>query len=142
MKCCKTLNRIDTFIMSLSIKRLYSSLLLRSFYLISIPIVLIQLIGIFIFFELHWDLVLKKLSKNIVNSVEIILNDYPTQKDVPKYILDTFELTIIENQETKISQSKNFFLNKRMNQALKNIRYPSNFGIYNSEFFIIIIITI
>ncbi|MDC0861253.1 ATP-binding protein [Alphaproteobacteria bacterium] len=125
--------------MSLSIKRLYSSLLLRSFYLISIPIVLIQLIGIFIFFELHWDLVLKKLSKNIVNSVEIILNDYPTQKDVPKYILDTFELTIIKNQETKISQSKNFFLNKRMNQALKNIRYPSNFGVYNSEFFIIII---
>ena len=66
-----------------------------------------------------------------MNSVEIILNDYPTQKDVPKCILDTFELTIIKNQETKISQSKNFFLNKRMNQALKNIRYPSNFGVYN-----------
>ena len=32
------------------------SLLVRSVYLITVPIVLVQIIGIIIFFELHWDL--------------------------------------------------------------------------------------
>ena len=44
------------------------SLLVRSVYLITIPIVLVQIVGIVIFFELHWDLVLKKRS---INSNEI-----------------------------------------------------------------------
>ena len=125
--------------MSHKVKRLYSSLLLRSFYLISIPIVLIQLIGIIIFFELHWDLVLKKLSSNIINNIEIILKDNQKQEDIPKYILNTFELEILKDKDTKITKTKNFFLNKRMNQALKNIEYPSDFGIYNNDYFIIII---
>jgi|TARA_B110000114_G_scaffold185371_1_gene232175 two-component system osmolarity sensor histidine kinase EnvZ len=125
--------------MSHKVKRLYSSLLLRSFYLISIPIVLIQLIGIIIFFELHWDLVLKKLSSNIINNIEIILKDNQKQENIPKYILNTFELEILKDKDTKITKTKNFFLNKRMNQALKNIEYPSDFGIYNNDYFIIII---
>ena len=60
-------------LMSYKLRKISSSLLLRSFYLISIPIVLIQIIGIVIFFELHWDLVLKKLSNNIVNNIEIFI---------------------------------------------------------------------
>ena len=62
--------------MNYKFKKISSSLLLRSFYLISIPIVLIQIIGIIIFFELHWDLVLKKLSNNIVNNIELFINEY------------------------------------------------------------------
>ena len=48
------------------------SLLVRSVYLITIPIVLVQIIGIIIFFELHWDLVLKRSAQSIANEIEIL----------------------------------------------------------------------
>ena len=48
------------------------SLLIRSVYLITIPIVLVQIIGIVIFFELHWDLVLKRSAQSITNEIEIL----------------------------------------------------------------------
>ena len=48
------------------------SLLIRSVYLIAIPIVLVQIIGIVIFFELHWDLVLKRSAQSITNEIEIL----------------------------------------------------------------------
>ena len=126
--------------MGLKIKRISGSLLLRSFYLISIPIVLIQLIGIIIFFELHWDLVLKKISNNIVNNIEIFVDNYDYQEEIPCNILDTLELKIIKNTDLKkYKKSNNFFLNKRMKQALKQLEYPSNFRVYNKNYFIILI---
>ena len=51
------------------------SLLVRSVYLITIPIVLVQIIGIIIFFELHWDLVLKRSAQSISNEIKRLLKD-------------------------------------------------------------------
>ena len=48
------------------------SLLVRSVYLITVPIVLVQIIGIIIFFELHWDLVLKRSAQSISNEIKIL----------------------------------------------------------------------
>ena len=81
--------------MSYKLRKISSSLLVRSFYLISIPIVLIQIIGIVIFFELHWDLVLKKLSNNIVNNINIY-NEYNHYEEVPYRSLQTLELILIK----------------------------------------------
>ena len=74
--------------MFFNLKKISSSLLLRSFYLISIPIVLIQIIGIIVFFELHWDLVLKKMSNNIINNVELFINEYDHYTEVPLISVD------------------------------------------------------
>ena len=126
--------------MFFNLKRISSSLLLRSFYLISIPIVLIQIIGIIVFFELHWDLVLKKMSNNIINNVELFINEYDHYTEVPYGMLQTLELVLIKNDEAKIyKDSKNYFVNKRMKQALKRITYDSNFKTYDEDYFIIII---
>jgi len=124
--------------MSYKFKKITSSLLLRSFYLISIPIVLIQIIGIIIFFELHWDLVLKKLSNNIINNIELFINEYNHYEEVPYNSLQTLELILIKNNDLKIyKKSNNYFLNKRMNQALNQINFNSEFKIYNEKYFII-----
>ena len=48
------------------------SLLVRSVYLITLPIVLVQIVGIIIFFELHWDLVLKRSAQSIANEIKIL----------------------------------------------------------------------
>ena len=124
--------------MSYKLRKISSSLLLRSFYLISIPIVLIQIIGIVIFFELHWDLVLKKLSNNIVNNIELFINEYNHYEEVPYNSLQTLELVLIKNNDLKIyKNSNNYFLKKRMTQALSQIKYSTEFKIYNEKYFII-----
>lgn len=124
--------------MSHKLRKISSSLLLRSFYLISIPIVLIQIIGIVIFFELHWDLVLKKLSNNIVNNIELFINEYNHFEEVPYNSLQTLELVLIKNNDLKIyKNSNNYFLKKRMTQALSQIKYSTEFKIYNENYFII-----
>ncbi len=124
--------------MNFHFKKIYSSLLLRSFYLISIPIVFIQIIGIIIFFELHWDLVLKKLSNNIVNNIELFINEYNHYEEVSYNSLQILELVLIKNDDLKIyKKSNNYFLNKRMNQALHQIKYASEFKIYDEKYFII-----
>ena len=126
--------------MFFKLKRISSSLLLRSFYLISIPIVLIQIIGIIVFFELHWDLVLKKMSNNIINNIEIFINEYDHYTEVPYGMLKTLELVLIKDDEVKIyKDSKNYFVNKRMKQALNRIAYNSDFKTYDKDYFIIII---
>ena len=126
--------------MFFNLKRISSSLLLRSFYLISIPIVLIQIIGIIVFFELHWDLVLKKMSNNIINNVELFINEYDHYTEVPYGMLQTLELVLIKDDEAKVyKDSKNYFVNKRMKQALKTIAYDSKFKTYDKDYFIIII---
>jgi len=124
--------------MSYKLRKISSSLLVRSFYLISIPIVLIQIIGIVIFFELHWDLVLKKLSNNIVNNIGLFINEYNHYEEVPYRSLQTLELVLIKNNELKIyKNSNNYFLKKRMTQALSQIKYSTEFKIYNEKYFII-----
>lgn len=124
--------------MSINFKRISSSLLLRSFYLMSIPMVLIQIIGIIIFFELHWDLVLKKISNKIVNNIEIFIYDYDHYTEVPYQSLEILELILLQNEdEDKYKNSYNYFLNKRMQQALSTIKYYSEFKIYNENYFII-----
>ena len=124
--------------MSYKLRKMSSSLLVRSFYLISIPIVLIQIIGIVIFFELHWDLVLKKLSNNIVNNIELFINEYNHFEEVPYNSLQTLELVLIKNNDLKIyKNSNNYFLKKRMTQALSQIKYSTEFKIYNEKYFII-----
>ena len=85
--------------MSINFKRISSSLLLRSFYLMSIPMVLIQIIGIIIFFELHWDLVLKKISNKIVNNIEIFIYDYDHYTEVPYQSLEILELILLQNED-------------------------------------------
>ena len=126
--------------MFFNLKRISSSLLLRSFYLISIPIVLLQIIGIIVFFELHWDLVLKKMSNNIINNVGLFINEYDHYTEVPYGMLQTLELVLIKDDEAKIyKDSKNYFVNKRMKQALKRIIYDSKFKTYDKDYFIIII---
>ena len=52
--------------------KISQSLLVRSVYLITMPIVLVQIIGIVIFFELHWDLVLKRSAQAISNEIKIL----------------------------------------------------------------------
>ena len=124
--------------MFFNLKKISSSLLLRSFYLISIPIVLIQIIGIIVFFELHWDLVLKKMSNNIINNIELFINEYDHYTEVPYGMLQTLELVLIKDDEAKIyKDSKNYFVNKRMKQALESITYGSEFKTYDKDYFII-----
>ena len=124
--------------MFFNLKRISSSLLLRSFYLISIPIVLIQIIGIIVFFELHWDLVLKKMSNNIINNVELFVNEYDHYTEVPYGMLQTLELVLIKDDKARIyKDSKNYFVNKRMKQALERITYGSEFKTYDKDYFII-----
>ena len=93
--------------MFFNLKRISSSLLLRSFYLISIPIVLLQIIGIIVFFELHWDLVLKKMSNNIINNVGLFINEYDHYTEVPYGMLQTLELVLIKDDEAKIYKDSN-----------------------------------
>ena len=71
------------------------SLLARSVYLITVPIVLVQIIGIIIFFELHWDLVIKRSTQAIANEIKI-LELHKDSKSIDKYA-NTLE--IIKTQE-------------------------------------------
>ena len=96
------------------------SLLVRSVYLITIPIVLVQIIGIVIFFELHWDLVLKRSAQSISNEIKIL----EMQKDSPS--LDNYAntLQIIRTDDLDISKAeevKNWIFKKRMKNSLGQI---------------------
>ncbi len=111
------------------------SLLVRSVYLITIPIVLVQIVGIVIFFELHWDLVLKRSAQSISNEIKILemnkdsesLNNYANTLEIIK--TNDFDL---ENS-TEIS---NWIFKKRINQSLNQL--SGNFlALQNSDFFII-----
>ncbi len=96
------------------------SLLVRSVYLITIPIVLVQIIGIIIFFELHWDLVLKRSAQSISNEIKIL----EMQKGSTS--LDNYAntLQIIRTESINISEAKevtNWIFRKRMMNSLKQI---------------------
>ena len=96
------------------------SLLVRSVYLITIPIVLVQIIGIVIFFELHWDLVLKRSAQSISNEIKIL----EMQKDSPSLNNYANTLQIIRTDNLDISEAEevtNWIFRKRIKNSLNQI---------------------
>ena len=96
------------------------SLLVRSVYLITIPIVLVQIIGIVIFFELHWDLVLKRSAQSIANEIKIL----EIQKDSPSLNNYANTLQIIRTDKLNFDETeevKNWIFKKRMENSLLQI---------------------
>ncbi len=110
------------------------SLLVRSVYLITIPIVLVQIIGIIIFYELHWDLVLKRSAQSISNEIKILEMNKKSQS-ISEYA-NTLE--IIKIGEFDISDAEtisNWIFKKRVNQSIGEI--PGKFkALQNEDFFI------
>ena len=96
------------------------SLLVRSVYLITIPIVLVQIIGIVIFFELHWDLVLKRSAQSISNEIKIL----EMQKDSLSINNYANTLQIIRTDNLDISEAEevtNWIFRKRIKNSLNQI---------------------
>ena len=96
------------------------SLLVRSVYLITIPIVLVQIIGIVIFFELHWDLVLKRSSQSISNEIKIL----EMQKDSSSINNYANTLQIIRTDNLDFSNTEevsNWIFKKRMKNSLNQL---------------------
>ena len=115
--------------------RFSESLLVRSVYLITLPIVLVQVVGIIIFFELHWDLVLKRSAQSIVNDIKILELTKNTEE------IDKFAntLQIIKTDRKQINEIKpisNWIFKKRINQSLSQI--PGQFtASQNDNFYIV-----
>ena len=96
------------------------SLLVRSVYLITIPIVLVQIIGIVIFFELHWDLVLKRSAQSISNEIKIL----EMQKDSSSINNYANTLQIIRTDNLDISEAEevtNWIFKRRIKNSLNQI---------------------
>ena len=111
------------------------SLLVRSVYLITIPIVLVQIIGIIIFFELHWDLVLKRSAQSISNEIKIL----ELNKDSNSIDEYANTLEIIKTNDLDLSSASeisNWIFKKRISQSLTQI--PGKFiAIQNDKYFIV-----
>ena len=123
------------------------SLLIRSVYLITIPIVLVQIVGIIIFFELHWDLVLKRSAQSITNEIKILEIEKNSSS------LDNYAntLEIIRTNDLDISNAQeitNWIFRKRIKnslsqisgdfKALQNQNYFIFFNKNNSEYFYLV----
>ena len=110
------------------------SLLIRSVYLITIPIVLVQIIGIVIFFELHWDLVLKRSAQSIANEIKIL--EMNKQSESVNNYANTLEIIRVKEFEIeKTKKIKNWIFKKRITQSLSSV--PGNFiSRQNDNFFI------
>ena len=108
------------------------SLLVRSVYLITLPIVLVQVVGIIIFFELHWDLVLKRSAQSIANEIKILeLNK--DDEEIDKF---ANTLQIIKTDQIQIDEVKpisNWIFKKRVNQSLGQI--PGQFTASQNDIF-------
>jgi two-component system osmolarity sensor histidine kinase EnvZ len=111
------------------------SLLVRSVYLITLPIVLVQVVGIIIFFELHWDLVLKRSAQSIVNDIKL-LELTKNSEEIDKF---ANTLQIIKTDREQINEIKpisNWIFKKRINQSLSQI--PGQFtASQNDNFYIV-----
>ena len=110
------------------------SLLVRSVYLITLPIVLVQVVGIIIFFELHWDLVLKRSAQSIANEIKIL----ELNKDDGEIDKFANTLQIIKTDQIQIDEVKpisNWIFKKRMNQSLGQI--PGQFTASQNDYFYI-----
>ena len=112
--------RIQNFHLMFKWSNLSESLLVRSVYLITIPIVLVQIIGIVIFFELHWDLVLKRSAQSISNEIKIL----EMQKDSSSINNYANTLQIIRTDNLDISEAEevtNWIFRKRIKNSLNQI---------------------
>ena len=106
------------------------SLLVRSVYLITIPIVLVQIIGIIIFFELHWDLVLKRSAQSISNEIKIL----EMQKDSSSINNYANTLQIIRTDNLDLSETEevsNWIFKRRMKNSLNQI--SGNFEVLQNQ---------
>ena len=111
-------------------KNFSESLLVRSVYLITIPIVLVQIIGIIIFFELHWDLVLKRSAQSISNEIKIL----EMHKESPSINNYANTLQIIRTDNVDFSKAEglsNWIFKKRINSSLSQI--SGNFKILQNQ---------
>ena len=110
------------------------SLLARSVYLITLPIVLVQVVGIIIFFELHWDLVLKRSAQSIANEIKILeLNK--DDEEIDKFANTLQIIKTDQIQMDKVKPISNWIFKKRMNQSLGQI--PGQFtASQNDNFYI------
>ncbi len=111
-------------------KNFSESLLVRSVYLITIPIVLVQIIGIIIFFELHWDLVLKRSAQSISNEIKIL----EMKKDSPSINNYANTLQIIRNDSldfNKTEEVSNWIFKKRMKNSLNQL--SGNFEVLQNQ---------
>ena len=112
--------RIQDFHLMFKWSNFSESLLVRSVYLITIPIVLVQIIGIVIFFELHWDLVLKRSAQSISNEIKIL----EMQKDSSSINNYANTLQIIRTDNLDISEAEevtNWIFRKRIKNSLNQI---------------------
>ncbi len=110
------------------------SLLVRSVYLITIPIVLVQIIGIVIFFELHWDLVLKRSAQSISNEIKIL----EMQKETSNINNYANTLQIIRTEKFNLdetSEVSNWIFKKRMMNSLGQI--SADFKVLQNESYFI-----
>ena len=120
--------------MKINWRNFSGSLLARSVYLITIPIVLIQIIGIIIFFELHWDLVLKRSAQSITNEIKIL----EMEKNSPS--IDNFSNTLqiirVDNFEiNEAEEISNLIFKRRIKGYLSQI--SSDFKVLqNDDYFI------
>ena len=111
-------------------KNFSESLLVRSVYLITIPIVLVQIIGIIIFFELHWDLVLKRSAQSISNEIKIL----EMKKDSPSInnYANTLQIIRTDNLDfSKTDEVSNWIFKKRMKNSLNQL--SGNFEVLQNQ---------
>ena len=110
------------------------SLLARSVYLITIPIVLIQIIGVIIFFELHWDLVLKRSAQSIANEIKI-LEMNKNSSAIDNYA-NTLQIIRIDQFEIdKAEEISNVIFKRRIKGYLTQISNDFNI-LQNNDYFI------
>ena len=110
------------------------SLLVRSVYLITMPIVLVQIIGIVIFFELHWDLVLKRSAQSISNEIKI-LEMQKNSSSLNNYA-NTLQIIRTDNLDISTAEEvKNWIFKKRMKSSLSQI--SGNFEVLQNESYFI-----
>ena len=111
-------------------KNFSESLLVRSVYLITIPIVLVQIIGIIIFFELHWDLVLKRSAQSISNEIKIL----EMKKDSPSINNYANTLQIIRTDNFDFSNTEevsNWIFKRRIKNSLNQL--SGNFEVLQNQ---------
>tara|TARA_B100000963_G_scaffold166189_1_gene144313 strand:+ start:1945 stop:3189 length:1245 start_codon:yes stop_codon:yes gene_type:complete len=123
------------------------SLLARSVYLIIVPIVLIQIVGIIIFFELHWDLVLKRNAQSISNEIKILemqknstlIDNYANTLQIVR--IDNFEINEAEEISNWIFKRRiKGYLSQISNdfKVLQNKNYFIFFNSKNTDYFYLI----
>ena len=120
--------------MKINWRNFSGSLLARSVYLITIPIVLIQIIGIIIFFELHWDLVLKRSAQSIANEIKI-LEMNKNSSAIDNYA-NTLQIIRIDQFEIdKAEEITNVIFKRRIKGYLTQISNDFNI-LQNNDYFI------